>query len=791
MKRKVQIYVEGRRLELFNDEKIEVNSSVQNIADISKVFTDFSQSFSIPCSDINNQIFQHFYQTDVDSTIDHNKRRDAFIEIDLTFFRRGKISIEKANVKKGDSESYQVTFYGDVLSLKDKFGEDMLSTLDYGPFNHEYNATEIQNRIQDGTNYYDVHYPLISSNRIWQYNSIAPYATYPTYLPAGILAQLPIADVDLPTGAISYSELFPALRISSIFNCIASKYAVTFTGTFLTDKRFTDLFLWFKNKNTFTYTTPPILIDLDSIYSVGGTTYNLSSNFDLTNNSLNVSYLTGVSQHNITIVINSNTAPTANIFIDVFQNGNFFETVNIPSGSVGAGVSVLPNVSGMNDTFTFKVRSDLSCNIDFYITYSAYYINGSSYVSDFATVLTSTSYILTYTDLAGLAPDIKVEDFFAGILKELNLTCYPTTENTYQIEPLEEWYAKGAVIDITEYTDVDSIDIERIKLFKKIAFKYQKSESFINKQYFQNSNKEYGDTTYEFNYDGGEFIIDVPFENLMFNKFTGTNLQVGYALNSSFAPYIPKACLLYKGEEKSTFFYFDDGVTQVPIDKYVAFGQDLLYQNQNYTSNFGPETSTMLDIPIANTIYGTYYFPYLANLFNLKNRLTSVKTNLPISLITGLRMNDRLIIRDKRYIINEMKSDLTTGEVNFTLVNDFRPLISRAVDNGKQEGDDIIIPIVFPNGTSKPSKVIGAALRSDTADVIINPDSANEEKSVIITIPPVPVKGLFIDDELSYIDTEDYLTLRTEEGDARVITIFIDYTYEDGTTETKEKYIVQ
>jgi hypothetical protein len=129
MQRKVQILVEGRRLELFNDEKIEVNSSVQNIADISKVFTDFSQSFSIPCSDVNNQIFQHFYQTDVDSTIDHNKRRNAVIEIDLTFFRRGKLSIEKANVKKGDSESYQVTFYGDVLSLKDKFGEDLLLSL--------------------------------------------------------------------------------------------------------------------------------------------------------------------------------------------------------------------------------------------------------------------------------------------------------------------------------------------------------------------------------------------------------------------------------------------------------------------------------------------------------------------------------------------------------------------------------------------------------------------------------------------------------------------------------------
>lgn len=765
MLRKVQILVEGRRLELFNDEKIEVNSSIQNIADISKVFTDFSQSFSIPCSDANNQIFQHFYQTDVDATIDHNIRRNAVIEIDLTFFRRGKISIEKANVKKGYAENYQVTFYGDVLSLKDKFGEDMLNTLDYTSYNHDYSAVEIQNRIQDGTTYYDVHYPLISSNRIWQYNSVNPFATFPTYLPAGILAQLQVADIQLPNGAIAFNELFPAVRVPAIFDAIQNKYGVSFTGTILTDKKFTDLFLWFKNKSTFTYSTPPIQLIFDSIDSSSGVNFDLTPNFNFSNNNLNLSYLNGVSEHFITFSISSNTNPLATIFIDVFQNGNFYQTLNVTTTS---GVTQLPNVSGMNDNFTFKVRSDVSCDIDFFVTYSVFYTSGGSYISDFVTVLTTVSNVITYTDLAGLAPEMKVSDFFSGILKELNLTCYPTNINTYQIEPLEQWYAKGAVIDITEFTDVDSIDIERIKLFKKISFKYQQSESFMNKAYLQNANKEYGDTTYKFNYDGEEFVIESPFENLMFNKFTGTDLQVGYSLNSSFAPYIPKPCLLYKGEEKGVFFYFDDGSHQIPIDKYVAFGQDLLYNNQNYTSNFGPEVSTMLEMPIANTIYATYYFPYLANLFNLKNRLTSLKTNLPVSLITGLKLNDRLIIRDKRYIINEMKSDLTTGDVDFTLVNDFRPLIAIGIENGKTEGGDIVIPIVFPNGGLKPSAVINATISGDLADVYATPSTVYEEQNVVITLPAITPGPYPI-----------------------VNTISVNFTFEDGSTTTNQIYIKQ
>ena len=50
------IYLNSERLELFKDETVELNSSVQNINDISKTFTDYSQSFTVPASDDNNKI---------------------------------------------------------------------------------------------------------------------------------------------------------------------------------------------------------------------------------------------------------------------------------------------------------------------------------------------------------------------------------------------------------------------------------------------------------------------------------------------------------------------------------------------------------------------------------------------------------------------------------------------------------------------------------------------------------------------------------------------------------------
>ena len=66
--RKVQLYINEQLVDLFDDEKIEITSSIQNIQDISKVYTDFSQSFTVPCSDNNNAIFDFFYNNDVDGT---------------------------------------------------------------------------------------------------------------------------------------------------------------------------------------------------------------------------------------------------------------------------------------------------------------------------------------------------------------------------------------------------------------------------------------------------------------------------------------------------------------------------------------------------------------------------------------------------------------------------------------------------------------------------------------------------------------------------------------------------
>lgn len=780
MKRRIQIWIEPiqdsgdyEQIELFNDEQVVVNSSVQNISDISKVFTDFSQSFSVPASTINNAIFQHFYQSDVDANVDHNVRRKAYIEIDLTPFRRGKISLEKANLKDGQPESYQITFYGDIRTLKDAFGEDKLIDLDLTSLEFAYSGAEILDRITDLTTDYDVRYPLIANTRLWTYNDSGP------------------EDITQNAHAIQYNELFPAVKVVKLLAAIESTYGLTFYGTFLADPKFTNVFLMGKNTNQFEFITEAVNVDLISKTNFNYTdwsnvsTQNAEDFVDLATNSINVQdFNINVYEHLIQIQINS-ISVAGTLYIDVFQDGNYYQTFQtaIPN----AFNLTIQNTSGLNTNFTFKLRATNDMNVDCTIFYQPFAFYNGNVTYSLATIQTNTTGILGNLSISNYMPDMKVADFFSGILKEFNATCVGVAENEFEILPLDEWYAKGAIVDVTEFTDLESIDVERIKLYKKIAFKYQDSESFVNKNYFKITNQQYGNVEYQYAYDGDEYVIESPFENLLFTRSKdnmGDYAILGYFLNESYNAYTPKPTLLYLYGESDVLAHnikFYNGSSNDNISSYALFGQDFTYQNTKYSLNFGADNSIIHNETIQNGLFATYYFPYLTNLFNLKNRLIYVKTNLPISLLTGLKLNDRLIIRDKRYIINEMKSNLTTGEVEFSLYLDFRPVSGGLLNGGKPISLDgsaqcVDVRIDLPNGA------VQADLTCATAGVTITPSTINADSVVEICVPANanPRTKLITEESLDFI-TEEFENMITEESATLVITVVVTYTFWNGT----------
>ena len=111
----VGLYIEGNKIEFFQDENVTINSSVQNINDVSKIFTDFSQSFTVPASKENNRIFKHYYKADITGGFDARTKKSAVITINNLTFKKGKIRLEAINMSNQVAKSYKVTFFGEIV----------------------------------------------------------------------------------------------------------------------------------------------------------------------------------------------------------------------------------------------------------------------------------------------------------------------------------------------------------------------------------------------------------------------------------------------------------------------------------------------------------------------------------------------------------------------------------------------------------------------------------------------------------------------------------------------------
>ena len=309
----------------------------------------------------------------------------------------------------------------------------------------------------------------------------------------------------------------------------------------------------------------------------------------------------------------------------------------------------------------------------------------------------------------------------------------------------------------------------------------------MNVQFKELFNRDYGSLEQAYDYDGEEYVVKVPFENLLHKKFTGTNLQVGYCLEpNDYKPYIPKPMLLYMYEQQACSFKLDNGATTATISNYMPFGQDLYYNFDNLSLNFGNDISSLLEVNIPRGIYQEYYSPYILNLYQAKNRLVYVKMILPVTKLTRLKLNDRIVIRDKRYIINEMKSNLTTGEVDFVLMLDFRevkPRQPRIVV--PRDGGEITYPWALPNGASSVSL-------SAPTGVTTNPSTFTEDEQILMVFDPNTDEiDTFITEASEDFIFEDYINIRSEEGSAVSHAITVTETYQNGDTNTYDFIITQ
>ena len=219
----LQLYIEGQEVEMFKDESFSLTQSIQDIKDISKIFTDFSKTFNVPASKINNKLFKHFHNFHI-LGFDARKKKDAVIFMNYKPFKEGKIKLEGVQLKNNEPTSYKLTFYGNTVNLKDVLGEDMLSGLvNLSYFNFDYTDANIESYLTDGLDkqfFGDtiedaLIFPLITtSSRLIYDSSESNTDTIKNANPYG-------SSVDV---GVPLNELKPAIRLYTIIKAIEAQY---------------------------------------------------------------------------------------------------------------------------------------------------------------------------------------------------------------------------------------------------------------------------------------------------------------------------------------------------------------------------------------------------------------------------------------------------------------------------------------------------------------------------------------------------------------------------------------
>jgi len=544
---KIVLYIKNnddvyKRVDMFNDETISLTSKIQDVRDIQKVFTDFSQTFTLPASKTNNRLFQHWYNYNIDNGFDARSRKDAVMELDFSPFRRGKISLNNVKMKDNKPFSYEVIFYGNTINLKDLLGEDELSQLeDLDDYTHNYTNTNVKTGLQSGLSSGKIIYPLISHTKRFYYDSIQSSPNYSGNL---------YYNTSQNGVGLAFEDLKPAIKCMAIIEAIESKYNISFTRDFFNTTSgtpFSNLFLWLsRNKGAIggDVNQKEILSRIcgawgyssgDLGFNITGDTWTVSTSGHTRRYDAELTITTIGANQNIPYSVKAVDYVTGNTLAQLASAASASRSMTVQLISTFELVNYkIKWIVESNDTLSFTPSLNMTEYILDPITQTptgtntaVFNIGGTG-----ASIATTSEIIITDN-----VPKIKTIDFLTGLFKMFNLTAYyiddvaDTDFGKIYVDTLDNFYldavnnpSEGSY-DITKHIDTKQLTIDRAFEYNQINFEYEKPSTLLSINHLEQFNETFGNEEVKptFVDRGTKYEVKVPFEHMKFERIIDEN----------------------------------------------------------------------------------------------------------------------------------------------------------------------------------------------------------------------------------------------------------------------------
>jgi hypothetical protein len=675
----VNLIVGGTYLDMFGDETITLTKRAKDARELNNLFADYSNTFSLPASQTNNKIFKHYYNFNVIGGYDARIKTPARLEIDNYTLQDGLIRLDECVIKNGKVDVYKVTFYGNSVNLADLFGEETLDSLNLSAYDHVKDITNVSTGLSSALSLLsdNVIYPLISKDVKWTSKDLTQTPTY--------------------TADVQPAELCPALKVKAIIDTIATDYGLTFTSDFFTEAHFNKLYLWCPrelqagesavidaNGNPIPFQDP-----------VGGYTNEIES-FTLGILRLTTFNSTGYGVGRNAIVFTPSNLG-ASYTIKLFGKTNAGAWVS-KQEFTSSGVQTFNFTWNDTDNFTHvrwyvESATDMTATYTMDIRYAM--TSGSAEVDiiDDPSTGTNSMSVNTYANqMKYKIPSMKIIDFFGGIIKMFNLMITPVSSTEFDIEPYDVWIAEGEVRDLTDRLDFVNANVITPKLPKEVSYRYEEPKAISNNRFNELTGKAYGDA--EARTDGGDQskIVEVKFENLLWEKLTdqANAIQTAWSFEAPGDGFEDKPFLMYWGNNQSVAagsIILGTGGGSVSIGSYKMCGS--YYPSAGtatgglsptHSLNFDSEKNSF-DYTIETvSLFENYHKEYIEKIFHEAMRVYKVEMHLPTHLLTEIDVKDVIKLDDIYYNINSMTLNLTEEKATFELINFVRVIIDNTTD---------------------------------------------------------------------------------------------------------------
>ena len=756
MKQDIQLYIEGKRLDLFGDENIEITSSIQDVRDISKIFTDYSKSFSVPASSNNNKIFTHYYDSDLLNGYDARIRVESEIYINHELFRKGTIRLNKVALRDNQPYSYELVFFGSTVTLTRLLGDDKLKNLDLSDYNHEWTYNNVLNGLQTGLEFNGdseaIIYPLISPKKRFIYDSDAGYdpALYPdNYANIGSA---------LAEQGIYQQDLKPAIRLIRIIEAIEAKYSLTFSRDFFGGDLFNQLYMWMHREggqisyaegvstmNVSNWTLNTESLPCSSEEAGVGEAFFSNDYFSFISTFSNIEdYVDG--QAILTVTPDNLDAEYSYKVVDLVSDVTLFEETNI-KGIANTTIDMY-TPSG-EDRKNWEIQLQISTSgssgfllydADWYVR--TYYIGRSGDLE----CMNEQRYEALNQNMIGeviisnQTPDLKVIDFLAGLFKTFNLTAY-VQDNVIVIDTLDNFYSAYENYDISKFVDVEKIDVERVELYSNINFKFRDAGTFLAVEFSERFDEDFGSEDFNViidnNYiDGVEYKIQLPFEKVIYERLVDanddiqTNVSYGWFVSENEDKLKGNPLIFFNANtlvgSKNIYVRSSDGITSSTPSTYNRPSN--VTADESQTLNFDQENDEFNLVYNKESLFKNFYKTYIEEIFDKQNRITKFEAYLPVDILTKYRLNDRFIVNRKDYKINKITTNLNSGKTQFELYNIIRN-IETTIDcptptisiSGYESG--LVVDLSISSGIACSGSVIEWSQSSDFSSGVFTQDS--------------------------------------------------------------------